>query len=462
MSPSRDHDADVHAHAPPGTPEKSLNANVPEEDQADTPPDVRARTPLGAPKKYSVPPASTQAATPEKSPAPFARSAAENSPLNEVSSARTRPEDHAGPPAPEIEQQEQERPSNATIWALHCETVRAKAERKKSSALDPKPQPPPPPPPKLDLTQFQKQRKPPAERAKVQAARTATAAVDAAPPPSPMQDIDEDGYVDVLTSSPPHRGASPPKIDAEYVMEDEGHWKSHEHDNEMEIDANGESDVPADDVEDDDERAESSGNESDDSYGQTTADRERVFVHDRGIFPHMKHALLPEEEDEEEEREFEKVAAVDPEFSKGSSGRSESKAKKGKGKGRGKADAKAQKAQRSKKAKKKESADDADADDDDDDVEGPYRAGPLDKETQERLLGWKEDMESRVEALAAQVNKPSNLLWDVIESKPKGIRKMSAWNMFQRWLYAEDGGMRKKDESRMCTLSSSSMRTRLT
>ncbi|KAJ7453913.1 hypothetical protein B0H11DRAFT_2245040 [Mycena galericulata] len=44
------------------------------------------------------------------------------------------------------------------------------------------------------------------------------------------------------------------------------------------------------------------------------------------------------------------------------------------------------------------------------------------------------------------VKKPSTLLWSIVNGEPKGLRRTSAWNKFQRWLYAETGGNRVHDK----------------
>ncbi|KAJ7434011.1 hypothetical protein B0H11DRAFT_2258750 [Mycena galericulata] len=187
--------------------------------------------------------------------------------------------------------------------------------------------------------------------------------------------------------------------------------------------------------EDEDDHPESDGNASDDSYSATAAAKEKAFKRDHETFSGMKDALLQEEEDQLDEDEFEREAAGDKELGT-------------KKKGGKQVQKKRQEPVRSKIKAKGHPA--ADGDEEDEEGEGndagPYKSGPLDKPTQNLLLSWKEELSVKVEDLARQVKKPSTLLWSIVNGEPKGLRRTSAWNKFQRWLYAETGGNRVHDK----------------
>ncbi|KAJ7083564.1 hypothetical protein C8R44DRAFT_753420 [Mycena epipterygia] len=270
--------------------------------------------------------------------------------------------------------------------------------------------------------------------------------------PSDFQDMDVEGYLDI-TTSPPHRQASPP---------------------------------PFDDI--------SSGNATDDDYSDSARKETWELLHKRGSASAYKDLRMQVEDDAEEDEEFEQEVAAEEAKNAGKGkakavGRrkqsqqatvvSDGRAQKKKSASQKPADARAEnkKVATHKKAAPSASFDSDDSDDTatsdsdassarkkkkqrqknaqknssktttahDDDAASPghYKGGPVDQKFLDLLHQWKEEYESKVEELARTLNKPSSTLWEIIEGSPRSVRVLSSWNMFERWLYAESGGNQK-------------------
>ncbi|KAJ7127205.1 hypothetical protein C8R44DRAFT_733831 [Mycena epipterygia] len=270
--------------------------------------------------------------------------------------------------------------------------------------------------------------------------------------PSNFQDMDVEGYLDI-TTSPPHRQASPP---------------------------------PFDNI--------SSGNATEDDYSDSARKETQELLHKRGSASAYKDLRMQVEDDAEEEEEFEQEVAAEEAKNAGKGkakavGRrkqsqqatvvSDGRAQKKKSASQKPADARAEnkKAATHKKAVSSASSDSDDSNDTatsdsdassarkkkkqrqksaqknssktatahDDDAASPghYKGGPVDQKSLDLLHQWKEEYESKVEELASTLNKPSSTLWEIIEGGPRSVRVLSSWNMFERWLYAESGGNQK-------------------
>ncbi|KAJ7437708.1 hypothetical protein FB451DRAFT_1416690 [Mycena latifolia] len=195
---------------------------------------------------------------------------------------------------------------------------------------------------------------------------------------------------------------------------------------------------------------------SEDNFSETENAKVKALLRERELFSGSRDLRLPEEEDADNEEDFEWEAEDDEELNRLSGKRhmdgEEPVMKKNKGKGKAVSSAPkgAPSSATTRKKQSKTTADTAtDAGNDEEgeeEVGGRYKLGPVDKQSQEALLQWKEEYEEKVEALALEINKPSSLLWEFIEGAPKDVRNMSAWNMFERWLYAPTGGKQVHDK----------------
>ncbi|KAJ7495184.1 hypothetical protein FB451DRAFT_1163923 [Mycena latifolia] len=191
---------------------------------------------------------------------------------------------------------------------------------------------------------------------------------------------------------------------------------------------------------------------SEDNFSETENAKVKALLHERDTFSGSRDLRLPEEEDADDEEDFEREAEDDEELNRLSGKRhtdgEEPVMKKNKGKGKAVSSA-PKGATLSATTRKKQSKRMADAGTDEEGEEkvgGGYKSGPVDKQSQETLLQWKEEYKGKVEALALEINKPSSLLWEFVEGTPKDVRSMSAWNMFKRWLYAPTGGKQVHDK----------------
>ncbi|KAJ7472818.1 hypothetical protein FB451DRAFT_1175527 [Mycena latifolia] len=191
---------------------------------------------------------------------------------------------------------------------------------------------------------------------------------------------------------------------------------------------------------------------SEDNFSETENAKVKALLRERDTFSGSRDLQLPEEEDADDEEDFEREAEDDEELNRLSGKRhtdgEEPVMKKNKGKGKAVSSA-PKGATSSATTRKKQSKMTADAGTDEEGEEkvgGGYKSGPVDKQSQETLLQWKEEYEGKVEALALEINKPSLLLWEFVEGAPKDVRSMSAWNMFERWLYAPTGGKQVHDK----------------